>query len=85
MTTALKNRIARLEGNTTPPEHRNALVVLYGDCDPETLIGVYGINVPRLATETVDDFLWRLSEHVRATRGNALPFVGFAQYAGDKD
>ena len=85
MSAALKQRLARLEGHA-PPEHRQALLVLHGDGhDPCEIIGVYGINVPRMANESAADFMARLEAHIRATRGRALPFVGFAQYKDDGD
>lgn len=86
MSTAMHKRLARLEGSSTPREHRQALVVLHGtDHDPDSLIGVYGINVPRMEGESAADFMARLETHVRATRGNALPFIGFAAYPTDAD
>lgn len=86
MSTAMRNRLARLEGSSTPREHRQALVVIHGTAhDTESMIGVMGINVPRLMGESVADFMDRLETHVRATRGNALPFIGFAQYSDDTD
>ena len=86
MTTNIRKRVALLEGNTTPPEQRDALLVIHGaGRHPEELIGVYGINVPRLANEPAEAFLRRLEGHVRATRGRALPLVLLAQYADDMD
>ncbi len=86
MSTAMQKRLARLEGSGTPREHREALVVIHGTAhDPDSMIGVMGINVPRIASESAADFLARLDFHVRTTRGNALPFIGFAQYPSDID
>ena len=86
MTTTFMKRIKRLEGDTTPREHRQALLVIHGtDNDPDSLIGVYGLNVPRMVGESAGDFMARLEAHVRATRGNALPFVGIAAYDTDTD
>ena len=86
MSTAMHKRLSRLEGGSAPREQREALVVIHGAAnDPEALIGVYGLNVPRLEGESAADFLARLDFHVRTTRGNALPFIGFAQYPSDID
>jgi hypothetical protein len=86
MSTAMHKRLSRLEGGSAPREHREALVVIHGAAnDPGSMIGVNGINVPRMASESAADFLARLETHVRATRGNALPFIGFAQYPSDTD
>lgn len=83
MTAALNRRIAALE-SALPDGTQPALVIVYADyIDREALSGVDGICLLRLADETVVDFLARLEAHVRAERGRALPFVGFANYGPD--
>ena len=51
--------------------------------DPERLIGVSGVNVPRETGEPLEAFLSRLEAHVRATRPRALPLVAFGVYSDD--
>ena len=87
MTTALPGRAQRLaHAMQLQPTRGDALVVVHaGYRDPGDLIGVYGVNVPRLAHETVTGYLDRLEAHIRVTRCRALPFVGLAQYADDTD
>ncbi|QCB46623.1 hypothetical protein [Hydrogenophaga sp. PAMC20947] len=77
---ALSNRLARLE-QATPDGPRPVLVLIFGvGFDRETLTGVDGLeDHPRINGEGVDDYIARLEVHLRATRGRALPFVGFAQ------
>jgi hypothetical protein len=77
-------RLSRLQnrsGYTGP-----ALVVVPGyGRDPAEIVGISGLNMPRLAHEGAADYLSRLNAHVRATQGTALPFIGIAEYAGDDE
>lgn len=87
MSAAAESRLMRLErAMLVQPRHRDALCIVHAAYrDPGELVGVYGLNVHRLAHESTDDFLERLDLHVRETRGRALPFVGLARYADDDD
>ncbi len=81
------NRIMRLErAMLVQPRQQDALCIVHAAYrDPGELVGVYGLNVQRLAHESTDAFIARLDQHVRQTRGRALPFVGLARYADDDD
>ena len=61
-----------------------ALRVIYADAhSPDEIVGVSGLNVPRLSHESATAYLARLDTHVRATRAHSLPLVVFAEYAVD--
>jgi hypothetical protein len=81
---ALKNRITRLEGSTSPPAQRNALVVIRGtNQTDDEIVGLWGWNEPPMAHEPIPDYLARVDTQVRSTRGNAIPMILIACYAGD--
>jgi hypothetical protein len=76
-------RLSRLQNRTgyTGP----ALVVVYGyGRDPAEIVGVSGLNMPRLAHEDATTYLARLEAHTRQLRGNGQPMIGFAEYEGDE-
>ncbi len=75
----------RLEQAFPMPDKQRAALVLVGgmERDPECLIGVSGVNVPRHEGEPLQAFLDRLESHVRATRPRALPLVALAVYDDD--
>jgi hypothetical protein len=70
--------------NSLNATSRPALSIVHcGNRRPHEMIGVYGLNVQRMAHETSDALVARLEAYVLATRPLALPFVGLAQYAED--
>lgn len=80
---ALAKRVARLE-QAVPDGPHPALVILHGEgFDPDGLTGVDGVDLPRLDDEEIGGYLARLTAHVRAKRGRALPIVTFAVYGPD--
>jgi len=80
---ALVKRVARLE-QAEPAGQRPALVLIHGQgFDPDSLIGVDGIELQREEDESASAYLARLEAHLRAVRGRALPLVTFAVYPGD--
>lgn len=84
MSKALAKRVARLEQATSDPAA--SLVVVYGEgFDAEAdMTGVDGVDLPRLAGESVGDYVARLGAHLRAECGRALP-VCFARYGDDDE
>lgn len=84
MSAALAKRVARLE-QATPDSTASPVVILYGEgFDTEAdMTGVDGVDLPRLAGESVAAFLSRLEAHFRAEGRRAMP-VCFARY-GDAD
>ena len=83
----LESRIMRLERVLPMPnKQRNALILVTEvGRDPDSLIGLYGQDLRRLPNETVEDFIDRMEAHLRATRGQSLPLIAFAQYLGDEN
>lgn len=80
---ALSKRIARLE-QATLEGPRPSLVILHAaGVDPESLVAVDGVDLPRMAGEGTSAYLARLDDHVRSYRGRALPLVTFAVYPGN--
>lgn len=87
MMTGRLGRVLRLERCQQVPDPARAALVIVGGIqkDPESLIGVCGLNnVPRQAGEPLQSFLDRLERHVRQTRPRALPFVAFGVYSDDE-
>ena len=83
----MMNRIMRLDrALPLKDKQQSALVIVGGiEKDPESLVGVVGVNVPRQAGESLQAFLDRLETHVRTTRPRALPLVAFGVYDDDQD
>ena len=81
---AIEKRLTRLE-KAAPHGPSPVLVLVHGvGFEWETLTGVDGLeDHPRAEGESVEDYIARLEEHLKATRGRALPYVGFAQHGVD--
>jgi hypothetical protein len=78
---ALSKRVAQLERAT--PEGARPVLVLVGQAghNPDTLTGCDAFpDHPRREGESADDYIWRLEDLTRETRGRALPLVSFARF-----